>query len=38
MISCQFLEHGKPLRKVMHETPKPKGTEVLVRDFEASAA
>lgn len=31
MISYQFMEHGKPLQKVMHETPKPKGTEVLVR-------
>ena len=31
MISYQFLEHGKPLQRVMHETPKPAGTEVLVR-------
>jgi len=31
MISYQFMEHGKPLQKVMHETPQPKGTEVLVR-------
>jgi D-arabinose 1-dehydrogenase-like Zn-dependent alcohol dehydrogenase len=31
MISYQFLEHGKPLQKVMQETPKPTGTEVLVR-------
>jgi D-arabinose 1-dehydrogenase-like Zn-dependent alcohol dehydrogenase len=31
MISYQFMEHGKPLQKVMHETPKPQGTEVLVR-------
>ena len=31
MISYQFLEHGKPLQKVMQETPKPQGTEVLVR-------
>jgi D-arabinose 1-dehydrogenase-like Zn-dependent alcohol dehydrogenase len=31
MISYQFLEHGKPLQQVMHETPKPAGTEVLVR-------
>ena len=31
MISYQFLEHGKPLQKVMQETPQPKGTEVLVR-------
>jgi alcohol dehydrogenase, propanol-preferring len=31
MISYQFLEHGKPLQKVLHDTPKPQGTEVLVR-------
>ena len=31
MISYQFMEHGKPLQKVMHDTPKPTGTEVLVR-------
>ena len=31
MISFQVIEHGKPLQRVMHETPKPKGTEVLVR-------
>jgi D-arabinose 1-dehydrogenase-like Zn-dependent alcohol dehydrogenase len=31
MISYQFLEHGKPLQKVLQETPKPTGTEVLVR-------
>jgi len=31
MISYQVVEHGKPLQKVMHETPKPQGTEVLVR-------
>ena len=31
MISYQVLEHGKPLQKVMHDTPKPAGTEVLVR-------
>ncbi len=31
MISYQFLEHGKPLQKMMHETPQPAGTEVLVR-------
>jgi len=31
MISYQVMEHGKPLQKVMHETPKPQGTEVLVR-------
>ena len=31
MISYQFMEHGKPLQKVLHDTPQPKGTEVLVR-------
>src|SRR5262245_4106483 len=31
MHSYQIIEHGKPLQKVMHETPKPTGTEVLVR-------
>jgi len=31
MISYQVMEHGKPLQQVMHETPKPQGTEVLVR-------
>ena len=31
MISYQVTEHGKPLQKVMQETPKPQGTEVLVR-------
>jgi len=31
MISYQIIEHGKPLQKVMHETPVPKGTEVLVK-------
>ena len=31
MISYQVVEHGKPLQKVMHETPNPAGTEVLVR-------
>ncbi len=31
MISYQFMEHGKPLQKVLHDTPRPKGTEVLVR-------
>ena len=31
MISYQIIEHGRPLQKVMHETPKPTGTEVLVR-------
>ena len=31
MISYQFMEHGKPLQKVLQDTPKPQGTEVLVR-------
>ncbi len=31
MLSYQVIEHGKPLQKVFTATPKPKGTEVLVR-------
>jgi len=31
MISYQIIEHGKPLQKVLSETPRPKGSEVLVR-------
>jgi len=31
MISYDVIEHGRPLQKVMRETPSPKGTEVLVR-------
>ncbi len=31
MISYQVLEHGKPLQKVVFDTPKPQGSEVLVR-------
>src|SRR3954465_8204140 len=31
MISYQVVEHGKPLQKVLSDTPKPQGTEVLVR-------
>jgi D-arabinose 1-dehydrogenase-like Zn-dependent alcohol dehydrogenase len=31
MLSWQIIEHGRPLQKVIQETPKPKGTEVLVR-------
>jgi D-arabinose 1-dehydrogenase-like Zn-dependent alcohol dehydrogenase len=31
MISYQIVEHGKPLQKVIQETPAPKGSEVLVR-------
>jgi D-arabinose 1-dehydrogenase-like Zn-dependent alcohol dehydrogenase len=31
MISYQIVEHGKPLQKVVFDTPKPQGTEVLMR-------
>ena len=31
MISYQITEHGKPLQKVFSETPKPAGSEVLMR-------
>ncbi|MFY9314319.1 MAG: alcohol dehydrogenase [Burkholderiales bacterium] len=31
MISYQVMEHGKPLQKVLQDTPRPQGTEVLVR-------
>ena len=31
MLSYQIIEHGKPLQKVINDTPKPKGTEVLMR-------
>src|SRR6185295_3114078 len=31
MISYQIVEHGKPLQKVMLETPRPTGSEVLMR-------
>ncbi len=31
MISYQIAEHGKPLQRVVNETPAPKGTEVLLR-------
>ncbi len=31
MISYQIVEHGKPLQKVVSETPRPQGSEVLVR-------
>jgi D-arabinose 1-dehydrogenase-like Zn-dependent alcohol dehydrogenase len=31
MIAWQVVEHGKPLQRVLQETPKPSGTEVLVR-------
>ena len=31
MFSYDIIEHGRPLQKVAKETPRPKGTEVLVR-------
>jgi D-arabinose 1-dehydrogenase-like Zn-dependent alcohol dehydrogenase len=31
MFSWDIIEHGRPLQKVLKETPKPQGTEVLVR-------
>jgi D-arabinose 1-dehydrogenase-like Zn-dependent alcohol dehydrogenase len=31
LISYQITEHGKPLQRVLTETPEPKGKEVLVR-------
>lgn len=31
MQSWDFMEHGRPLQQVRKETPKPRGTEVLVR-------
>jgi D-arabinose 1-dehydrogenase-like Zn-dependent alcohol dehydrogenase len=31
MISYDVIEHGKPLQRVIKETPKPTGTEVLMR-------
>jgi D-arabinose 1-dehydrogenase-like Zn-dependent alcohol dehydrogenase len=31
MISYQIAEHGRPLQRVVSETPRPAGTEVLVR-------
>ena len=31
MLSWQITEHGRPLQKVIKETPRPTGTEVLVR-------
>src|SRR3954463_4598461 len=31
MISYQIVEHGRPLQRVLTETPKPQGSEVLVR-------
>jgi D-arabinose 1-dehydrogenase-like Zn-dependent alcohol dehydrogenase len=31
LISYQVIEHGQPLQKRLSETPKPQGSEVLVR-------
>jgi D-arabinose 1-dehydrogenase-like Zn-dependent alcohol dehydrogenase len=31
MLSWDVVEHGKPLQKAIKETPRPQGTEVLVR-------
>jgi D-arabinose 1-dehydrogenase-like Zn-dependent alcohol dehydrogenase len=31
MLSWQVVEHGKPLQTAVSETPRPKGTEVLMR-------
>jgi D-arabinose 1-dehydrogenase-like Zn-dependent alcohol dehydrogenase len=31
VISYEVVEHGKPLQRVMKETPQPQGSEVLVR-------
>jgi len=31
MISYDVIEHGKPLQRVVKDTPKPQGVEVLVR-------
>src|SRR3954470_846322 len=31
MISYQIVEHGRPLQRVLSETPKPQGSEGLVR-------
>jgi D-arabinose 1-dehydrogenase-like Zn-dependent alcohol dehydrogenase len=31
MLSWQIIEHGRPLQKVFADTPKPQGSEVLVR-------
>jgi D-arabinose 1-dehydrogenase-like Zn-dependent alcohol dehydrogenase len=31
MISYQIVEHGRPLQRAVMETPKPQGTEVLMR-------
>jgi D-arabinose 1-dehydrogenase-like Zn-dependent alcohol dehydrogenase len=31
MLSWDIIEHGKPLQRVVKDTPKPQGAEVLVR-------
>ena len=31
MLSWEIIEHGKPLQKAVKETPKPRGSEVLMR-------
>jgi len=31
MMSWEIIEHGKPLQKALKETPKPQGSEVLMR-------
>lgn len=31
MLSWQIIEHGKPLQRILSDTPKPQGSEVLVR-------
>ena len=31
MLSWEIVEHGKPLQKAVKETPKPRGSEVLMR-------
>jgi len=31
MLSWDIIEHGKPLQQVLKDTPKPRGSEVLVR-------
>jgi len=31
MLSWEIVEHGKPLQKALKETPKPQGSEVLMR-------
>jgi D-arabinose 1-dehydrogenase-like Zn-dependent alcohol dehydrogenase len=31
MLSYDVIEHGRPLQKVLTDTPRPRGTEVLVR-------